>query len=126
MKIKDKYLHICLLCAFAFQIIFMLMDIRSYGFLSSNMIRIADITIAGRFLIFIPLCIYETTKIYKDIANEKNEDKKTRHHRHHRRPSIKPKMSSSNAMNDEYRKRTFFMNTELLLEKQREERNNND
>ena len=42
---KDKILHICLLCAFAFQLIFMFMDILAYGFLQSSIITFADLII---------------------------------------------------------------------------------
>ena len=104
---KDKILHICLLCAFAFQLIFMLMDISAYGFLQSSIITFADLIIIARLVVFVPLCIYESFKIYKCVKDEKKNEKKRRHHHHsHHHHS---------GHSHHHHRHTQFMDTEALL-----------
>lgn len=98
----------------------MCMDISDYGFLKFRIFTFSDFLIIARFIIFVPLCIYEGCRIYKCAEKEKKEGikKRRRHsHRHH-----KHSKSSSNTMDAEYEKRTFFMDTEALLKKQLEQK----
>ncbi|MBE7037550.1 MAG: hypothetical protein E7404_01450 [Ruminococcaceae bacterium] len=121
MKDKDKILHICLLCAFAFQLIFMLMDISDYGFLTGSIMTFADLLILARLVVFVPLCIYEAFKIYKCVMEEKAKEKqKSRHHSSHHHSSHH---HSSHHHSGHHH--TEFMDTDALLKKQKENNTKN-
>lgn len=141
MKYKDFTIHICLFAAFAFQLVFMLSDLSAYGFLTYGFLTISDILIAVRFAVFLPLSVYEAYLSVK-YKREADEDDGTSHHHHrrhkrgfwykithfgkqkhsshHRRAYIKD--SDGNVMDEEYSKRTQFMDKEALLKKQEEMR----
>ncbi len=101
----------------------MYVDISDYGFLQGRVFFVSDFLIMARFIIFVPLCIYEIYKIYKCIKKEKAEENRNKHRRHHSRyrSHIRSK-GLSNAMDAEYEKKTYFMDTEALLKKQLEEK----
>lgn len=135
MKYKDFTIHIFLLVAFAFQLIFMISDIFAYGFLSSGYLTLSDILILARFVIFTPLCIYESILAIK-YKKEADGDENKHHHHHHRRSIFHRhshhkshstyksyiKDSDSNRMDEEYSRRTHFMDKEALLKKKEEMR----
>lgn len=133
MKYKDFTIHIFLLVAFAFQLIFMVSDIFAYGFLSSGYLTLSDILILARFVIFMPLCIYESILAVKYKKEADGDDKKHHHHRrsifrrhsHHKSQSSYKsyiKDSDSNRMDEEYSRRTHFMDKAALLKKKEEMR----
>lgn len=143
MKYKDFTIHICLFAAFAFQLIFMLSDLAEYGFLTYGFITFSDILIAARFIVFLPLSVYEgylSVKYRLEADDDDDSSRRRRHHhrRHglmykithlgkskshsHRRGYIKD--SGGNVMDDEYSKRTQFMDKKALLKKQEEMRKN--
>ena len=133
MKYKDFTIHIFLLVAFAFQLIFMVSDIFAYGFLSSGYLTLSDILILARFVIFMPLCIYESILVVKYKKEADGDDKKHHHHRrsifhrhsHHKSQSSYKsyiKDSDSNRMDEEYSRRTHFLDKAALLKKKEEMR----
>ncbi|MBC8596635.1 hypothetical protein H8706_07095 [Oscillospiraceae bacterium NSJ-50] len=142
MKYKDFTIHICLFAAFAFQLVFMLSDLSEYGFLTYGYLTISDILIVVRFVVFLPLSVYEAYLSAKCKREADEDDGTSRHHhrrhkrglmykithfgkpkhssQHHRRAYIKD--SDGNVMDEEYSKRTQFMDKEALLKKQEEMR----
>ena len=133
MKYRDYTIHLCLLAAFAFQLIFMIADLFTYGFLSGGYVAMSDMLIMIRFFVFVPLCIYEGITAARCKREADGDD--GREHRHHRRRSIFHRKhhhhhhshsgyikDDSGRMDEEYSKRTQFMDKEALLKKKEEMR----
>lgn len=127
-------MHLCLFAAFAFQLIFMIADIFAYGFLDGGYVAMSDMLIMIRFFVFVPLCIYESiaaAKCKKEADGDNGREHRhhhrhhgifhRRHHHHHHSHSGYIK-DDSGRMDDEYSKRTQFMDKEALLKKKEEMR----
>ena len=121
----------------------MLSDLSAYGFLTYGFLTVSDILIAVRFAVFLPLSVYEgylLLKYRREADNDNNTSHHKRHHRrkrgfwykithlgkpaHHSRRSVRITDSDGNVMDEEYSKRTQFMDKEALLKKQEEMRKN--
>ena len=122
----------------------MLSDLADYGFLTCGFITFSDILIAARLIVFLPLAVYEGYLSVKYRLEADDDDDLSRRHRHHhhRRHGLMYKIthlgkskksshrrgyikdSSGNVMDDEYSKRTQFMDKKALLKKQEEMRKN--
>ena len=131
-------MSVCRLC---FSTCFYAFRPSAYGFLTYGYLTVSDILIAVRFAVFLPLSVYEAYLSVK-YKREADEDDGTSHHHHrrhkrgfwykithfgkqkhsshHRRAYIKD--SDGNVMDEEYSKRTQFMDKEALLKKQEEMR----